>query len=121
MDEKSWSAVEALIETSEIIIDRPRGSRHPLHSIVEYPLDYGYLSGTRSGDQAGIDIWIGSRSNQNVVAIVCTVDLEKSDAEIKILIGCTEDNIAQIMQFHNHGAQAAVLVQRENPKSENKI
>lgn len=113
MDEKFWSAIETLVETSEIIIDRPRGSRHPLHSMVVYPLDYGYLRGSRSGDQAGIDVWIGGQSNQDVDAIVCTIDLEKSDAEIKILIGCTEDNIAQIMHFHNQGAQSAILVQRQ--------
>ena len=112
MGEKFWSTVEALVEASEIIIDRPKDSRHPMHSMVAYPLDYGYLKGTQSGDQAGIDIWIGSHPNQDINAIVCTIDLEKSDAEIKILIGCTEDDVARILRFHNQGSQSAILLQR---------
>jgi inorganic pyrophosphatase len=116
MDEKFWAFVNELVEASEIEIDRPRGSQHPHHPLVVYPLDYGYLKNTRSGDQAGIDVWIGRHAEREVTAVVCTIDLDKSDAEIKILIGCTDKDIVEIMNFHNQGAQSALLIQRNSPK-----
>ncbi len=115
MVEKFWSAVDTLIENSEVIIDRPKGTTHPNHPSVRYPLDYGYLKGTQSADQTGIDVWIGSCREQEINAVVCTIDLDKLDAEIKILIGCTDGDIAEIMSFHNQGSQSAVLLQRNNP------
>jgi len=119
MDEKFWSALDSLVKTSEIKIDRPRGSTHPSHSMVTYPLDYGYLVGTHSGDQGGIDLWIGSLERQGVTAIVCTIDLHKADAEIKILLGCTENEAQEIWAFHNQGTQSGKLIARNTLISTN--
>ena len=51
-------------------------------------------------DGAGIDVWVGS-GDKRVDGIICTVDLMKKDAEIKILIGCTEEEKAIICETHN--------------------
>jgi len=115
MDEKFWSAVDALLAKSEIVIDRPKGSMHPRHSAVVYPMDYGYLVGTHSGDQAGIDLWIGSLEERRVTGILCTIDLDKGDAEIKVLLGCTDDEARETLAFHNRGEQSGILIMRENP------
>ena len=32
---------------------------------------------------------------------MCTVDLMKKDSEIKILIGCTEEEMMKVYQTHN--------------------
>ncbi len=48
-----------------------------------------------------------------MTAVLCTVDLEKQDAEIKILLGCTPEEARQIAATHNTGAQAAILVERD--------
>ena len=39
----------------------------------------------------GIDVWVGTDSRKQIDAIMCIVDLMKRDSEIKILIGCTEE------------------------------
>ncbi len=54
-----WRALETLAQSSALIIDRPKGSAHPRYPDMRYPLDYGYLAGTTSGDGAGIDVWDG--------------------------------------------------------------
>jgi inorganic pyrophosphatase len=66
-----------------------------------YPLDYGCLNGTRSMDGGGIDIWRGSLSSPVCDTIICIVDLFKRDSEIKILLGCTEEEKSAILHFHN--------------------
>lgn len=42
-------------------------------------------------DGGGIDCWVGSDPRRQIDAILCIVDLLKRDSEIKILIGCTEE------------------------------
>src|SRR5690349_3318836 len=56
-----------------------------------YSLDCGYLEGTQAADGGGIDVRVGSLPGNRVTAVICTIDLTKRDAEIKILIGCTMD------------------------------
>ena len=97
---KFWNALDDLIANSEIIIDRPKGTTHPKYPDFIYRVDYGYLKDTSSMDGAGIDVWVGSGEKQ-VDAIMCTVDLIKKDSEIKILIGCTEEEKAIICKTHN--------------------
>jgi inorganic pyrophosphatase len=38
-----WSALDEIVSNSEIIIDRPKGTRHPKYSNIIYEVDYGYL------------------------------------------------------------------------------
>jgi len=85
-----WDTLDKLVADSKIIIDRPKDTPHPKYPDSIYPLDYGYLENTTSPDGSGIDIWKGSAGDY-IDAIICTVDLKKKDSEIKILIGCTEE------------------------------
>ena len=59
-DNEFWNLVDKLILEHEIVIDRPKGSRHPKYENYIYSVDYGYLKGTLSSDGSGIDIWVGS-------------------------------------------------------------
>ena len=85
-----WTEFDALIAGSRIVIDRPKGSMHPRYPEIFYPLDYGYLEGTTSGDGEGIDIWIGSESAGKLKAVLVSVDGVQRDCEIKLLLGCTD-------------------------------
>jgi len=100
MNHAFWEALDSLVSQSEIVIDRPKGTAHPRYPNFIYPVDYGYLRDTSSMDGAGIDLWVGSGPKQ-IDAIFCTVDLLKRDSEIKILIGCTEEEKQLIDQIHN--------------------
>lgn len=107
-----WSSIDKLVENSEIVIDRPKGSAHPRYPDYIYPLDYGYLEGTSSMDGGGIDVWIGS-SGKAVDAIICTVDLVKKDSEIKLLIGCTEEEKMIVYDRHNDSEyMKGILIRR---------
>ena len=99
-NEEFWNALDELVSSSQIIIDRPKGSAHPKYPDFIYRVDYGYLSNTSSMDGAEIDVWVGS-GEKKVDAIVCIVDLMKKDSEIKILIGCTEEEKSIVYETHN--------------------
>ena len=107
---KFWNAAEHLVATSEIVIDRPKGSRHPKRVEAIYPVAYGYLKGTTAADGEGIDVWVGSLEPKTVTGVVCTFDLSKRDAELKLLLGCTSQEEDDILTFLNKGDMAAILV-----------
>ena len=112
-NEDFWKAIDTLVSSGKIIIDRPKGSVHPKFSQIRYEVDYGYIKNTTSMDGGGIDIWRGSLPSASVNALICTVDLLKRDSEIKLLIGCTEEEMNIIYDFHNRtDFMKGILVQR---------
>lgn len=108
-----WDALDHLVAGSTVVIDRPRGSRHPRYPEMVYPVDYGYLQDTTAMDGGGIDVWRGSDPGIGIDAVACIVDLLKRDAEIKILIGCTEAEKQAIYRLHNESEyMKGVLIHR---------
>lgn len=89
-----WQYLQNLVDSSKIVIDRPKGSVHPgFPDSPPYPVDYGYLEGTCAIDGAGVDCFVGSLDSKNVTGVMCTVDIMKRDCELKILIGCTRSEM----------------------------
>jgi inorganic pyrophosphatase len=109
-----WPRAEAFLDAHDIIIDRPKGSRHPRFADFIYPLDYGYLSGTQGGDGNPADVWRGSLSGKRLVGVACTVDSRKSDAELKLLVDCSEEEIQKIEAFYRENPYMSGLVIRRN-------
>jgi len=108
-----WQALDRLVEEHEFIIDRPKGSAHPRYTDFVYPLNYGYLQGTAYSDGSGIDVWQGS-AGTGVVAVMTIVDLMRRDSEIKILLGCTEDEIKIVNRVHNETEfMKGILIRRD--------
>ena len=104
MDKKGlgfWEALDRLVEESDVVVDRPKGSGHPRYPGFVYGLDYGFLDGTVSSDGEGIDVWIGTMSERIPTAVIVTVDLVQRDSEIKVLLGCTEGEIDYVYRVHN--------------------
>jgi len=112
-DVRLWKALDQIVASSRVVIDRPAGSRHPQFPDAVYPLDYGFLDGTTAADGSGIDVWVGSMGKREVAAIACTFDFLKRDLELKILLACTEREAERILEFHNTGkVQVAYLIRR---------
>ena len=112
-DATFWIKLDRLTAEHQVVVDRPKGSRHPRYPEMVYPLDYGYLEGTTTIDGNGIDIWQGTAVHRQLTSIACTVDMKKKDAEIKLIIGCTEEEISIIEDFHNGPYQSAIIIKRD--------
>ena len=114
MNPAFWAAIDRLVETSSVVIDRLKGSAHPRFPDFVYPVDYGYLAETTSMDGGGIDVWRGTDESIGVDAIMCTVDLMKRDSEIKILLNCNEAEKALVYKKHNESEyMKGILIRRE--------
>jgi len=114
IDQEFWEYLNQLVVSSRIVVDRPKGCIHPSFDDLVYPLDYGYLEGTTTIDGGGMDVWVGSKPYVYLNEFVCTVDLYKKDVEIKLLIGCSRDEIIEILEFHNQQSMRALLITKKN-------
>lgn len=116
-----WLALDALLPTSQLVIDRPRGFRHPRFTDFVYPFDYGYLDGTLSADGEGLDVWLGVAAEGKalldcrVSGVIASVDLDKRDAELKLLLDCTLEEMQNIEKIYNRiDCVRGLLVVRES-------
>lgn len=110
-----WQKLDTLLLSSALKIDRPKGSPHFKYANHIYPVDYGYLADTTGSDQSPIDVFKGSRNTSRIEAMAVSADILNRDCEAKLLIGCTEEEVNQIMQFLNETEfQKAILVRRGN-------
>lgn len=110
-----WQKLDTLFLSSKLVVDRPRHTSHYKYSNLIYPVDYGYLSDTSGTDQAPIDVFKGSKKTNLVGAIVVSADILKKDCEVKLLVGCNEEEEKDILAFLNQTEfQKAILVHRGN-------
>ncbi|TCP62213.1 inorganic pyrophosphatase [Rhodovulum bhavnagarense] len=113
LPDRFWPFADAFVAGARLVIDRPRGSTHPRFAQITYPLDYGYLEGTRAIDGDGVDVWRGSLGAGQVTGVLASLDLTKRDGELKLLLDCTADELARIDAFHNQAEWVAgVLIRR---------
>ena len=112
-DDAFWAALDQLLATGRVVIDRSRGTAHPRYPDMIYPLDYGYLADTTAMDGGGLDVWVGSDPAGVLDAVMVTVDLVKRDSEIKLLIGCTEEEKQLVWRQHNNSeSMKGMLIRR---------
>lgn len=108
-----WDFLDELVASCNVVIDRPKGSQHPRWADLIYPLDYGYLEGTKAPDGSGIDVWVGSIVSREAQAVLIAVDLYKRDAEFDILLGCTPEEQQTILEFSNQGSMRVQILPRQ--------
>ena len=99
-----WAGWETLIRANGVVIDRPYGSHHPHFPDIIYPLNYGYVNGTSSGDGDEVDIFVGSATN-SLVGLLITMDYRREDQEVKLLFNCTPEEIYLVHGFINFDRQ----------------
>jgi inorganic pyrophosphatase len=109
-----WTKLDRMLAAHDVVIDRPTSSHHPQYPEIIYPFDYGYLKDTSSGDGSKIDVCRGTLGKNLLVAVICTVDTLKQDAEVKLLVDCTGEEIAMVDRFYNSSEYMSGIILRRN-------
>lgn len=110
-----WKRLKIILNESELVIDRPKGSSHPKYPELVFPLDYGFLKNTSGGDGNEIDVWLGSLGNKALNGIACTVDILKRDTEIKLIVACDDHEIETIKKFYTSEYMSAIILRNREP------
>jgi inorganic pyrophosphatase len=84
----------------EVIVDRPLGSKHPSHGFF-YPINYGYIPGTISGDGEEIDAYIVGEFEylEKFSGFVVAIIKREDDDEDKLVV-CKDINKYNKLQIH---------------------
>jgi predicted DNA-binding transcriptional regulator YafY len=71
-----------------VTVDRPLGSQHPSHNDIRYPVNYGYLVNTVSGDGAPIDAYVldAEEPVSEIAGVVIALVLRADDIEDKLVV-----------------------------------
>lgn len=98
-----------------VVIDRPRGSRHPKHDFV-YPVNYGYVPGTQAPDGEGIDAYVlGVNEAVEEYTGMCVAIVHRKDDDDDKLIVCppkrtfSDDEIKQQVSFQEQWFDSEIL------------
>ena len=105
-----WQKIDSLMLSTSVVISQPKGSHHPKYLNMVYPVDYGYLN-----DTDAIKVFKGSIKSSKIDAVMVGGDIVKRDLEVKLLLGCTEEEEIRILQFINQtDYQKGIMGRRGN-------
>lgn len=107
MNQNFWHHADTLVKSSQIVIDKEKGSLYSEVPPVAYPLEFGFLDDMK-GQGKGVEVWVGSTRERKVVGAIVTKDL-KGDSAIKLLIGATEEDGQAALAFHKRLDPGAAL------------
>lgn len=107
-----WQKVDTIFFSNRFIITKNKNDRHDVYPNLIYPVEYGYLEDTcKPGNE--ISVYKGTKGSAIVDTLVVTADILNKDIEIKLLVGCTEEEEQQILHFLNQtDFQKSVLIRR---------
>ena len=118
--------IEYLNKTLEIKIDRPMGSKHPKHGFI-YPINYGYLPNTISGDGEELDAYIlGIYEPLNTFIGKCIAIIHRTnDNDDKLVIvpenkTFTDSEIKALTDFQEQYFES-IIIRSDNYINWNKI
>ena len=99
----------------KVIIERPLGSKHPKHDFI-YPVNYGYIPGTVSGDGEELDAYVLGEHmpldefTGRVIAIIHRTN----DDDDKLVVmkdgrNYTDDQIRALTEFQEQYFKSEIL------------
>jgi inorganic pyrophosphatase len=103
----------------EVKIDRPLGSKHPKWGF-EYPINYGYIPNTKSGDGEEIDVYVLGADEPidefegKVIGMIHRID--EDDDKLIVTDGrhyYTEEEIRQMTNFQEKFFKSEILLNYE--------
>lgn len=108
-------AKEYLGKIVTVKMDRPLGSVHPKHGFI-YPVNYGYIPGTVSGDGEELDAYVLGEHKPldafegRVVAVIHRLD----DDDDKLVVmadgrNYTDDQINALVEFQEKWFKSEIL------------
>ena len=110
-----WQKVDTLFLASGFCQTRKKGDIHPVFKNLIYPTDYGYVPDTNSVSGDGVSVYAGSGDRSTITALVVAADILAKELDVKILIGCTEEQVEDVLRFLNQtDYQKTVLIRRGN-------
>ena len=99
----------------EVIMDRPLGSKHPKHGFI-YPVNYGYIPGTISGDGEELDAYVLGEHDplEKFTGRVVAIIHRTNDDDDKLVVmkdgrNYTDEQIRALTEFQEQWFESVIL------------
>ena len=99
----------------EVIMDRPLGSKHPKHGFI-YPVNYGYIPGTISGDGEELDAYVLGEHDplEKFTGRVVAIIHRTNDDDDKLVVmkdgrNYTDEQIRALTEFQEQWFESIIL------------
>ena len=106
-----------------VVIDRPLGSVHPRHPDIVYPVNYGNIPGTSSGDGAPVDAYVLGIDAPvaTCTGVVIALIVRADDVEDKLVVAppgrhFSRDEIAAAVAFQEQFFDSCIILATHNGK-----
>ena len=110
-----WQKVDTLFLSSGMNLSRKKGDVHPVFKNLIYPTDYGHISDTKSVTSEGVSVYAGSGDRNKITALVIAADILAKELDVKMLVGCTDKEVDDVLRFLNQtDLQKTVLIRGGN-------
>ncbi|MDD6560626.1 MAG: Inorganic pyrophosphatase [Lactimicrobium massiliense] len=110
-----WQKVDTLFLSGKLALTKKKGEAHDTFRNLVYPTDYGHLGDTKSTTAEGVSVYAGSGDRSQITALVVAADILTKELDVKMLIGCTEEEVMAVLRFLNQtDFQKTVLIRRSN-------
>lgn len=108
-----WQKLDTLLFTLDYQKVRDIGDVHPDYSNLVYPLEYGYLKDPDNNEKVVAKVFRGSLKQRHTDQVILCVDILQKELDVKILLGCNEQEQRAALEFLNQTAfQKTVLIRR---------
>ncbi len=108
-----WQKVDSLYLSGTRKIIKKKGEVHDTFKNLVYPLDYARIEDMKSVSGHGVAVYLGSENRNKVSALVVAADILEKELDVKVLAGCTEEEIEEVLRYLNQTEfQKTVLIKR---------
>ncbi len=108
-----WQKVDSLYLSGTRKIIKKKGEVHDTFKNLVYPLDYARIEDMKSVSGHGVAVYLGSENRNKVSALVVAADILEKELDVKVLAGCTEEEIEEVLRHLNQTEfQKTVLIKR---------
>ena len=105
-----------------VVMDRPFGSKHPKHGFI-YPVNYGYIPGTISGDGEELDAYVLGEYKplESFTGRVIAIIHRTNDNDDKLVVvrdgkNYTDDQIRALTEFQEQYFESEIIRNPENQR-----
>lgn len=109
-----WQKLDTIYLSSDFAITNKKGSYYNSTSDLQYPCTFGFLKTLSNEKDGAIPCFKGSAS-KDINAVVILADILLKSISVIMLVGCTDKEEEEILNFLNHtDYQKAVLLRRSD-------
>lgn len=108
-----WQKVDTLYLSGNRNLIKKKGEHHDEFQNLVFPVDYARIEDMKSVSGHGVAVYMGSENRNKVSALVVAADILAKELDVKVLAGCTEEEIEDVLRYLNQtDFQKTVLIRR---------